>query len=301
MYYVKKDGYSIVPNIRLSFIKDLFRDASFKKILSQYTPLVLAALFLSLALPANNMIAASLTSGSVAAYNVGGKFILFFTGLISTGISTVLLPYFAHYFAGDDVVAVRKELSFFLMLATIAAIPVTIILFVLTPFLVKLIFRGAMFSGSDITTVAQIMRYGIIQISFFCANMILVKFANAKRKNTLVTISSFLGLIMNIVLSLIFIRYMGVAGIALASSLAMFMATMLLIVVGYIYGDINRPDFMLIIVTWVLFLVIFLYYYYDNLIGIVFTSLPLIMAVIFYFMKLTGKSQDMAIKMKGSF
>ncbi len=292
VYYVRKDGYSIIPDLRRSFFRDLRTDISFKRLFGQYTPLVLAAAFLSLALPVNNMIAATLPPGSVAAYNVGSKFVLFFTGLVGTGISTVLLPHFSHYFAGNRQAAVKKELSFFLVLATAIPIPATVILFILTPFMVQLIFQGGIFSGEDIATVTKIMRYGIIQISFFCTNMILVKFANAKRKNTLVTISSFFGLVVNVIFSLIFIRHMGVAGIALASSLAMLLATMLLVVVGYKYGDINQRDITFISVTWMLLLIMFLYYYYCNMMGVSLTVIPLIVAMISYFRQVIHEKRE---------
>jgi putative peptidoglycan lipid II flippase len=169
-------------------------------------------------------------------------------------------------------------------LAALIPIPLTVIIFALTPSIVNLVFKGGVFSINDIDTVIKIMEYGIIQISFFCANMILVKFANAKRKNILVTISSLFGLVMNIVLSLVFIRSMGVAGIALASSVSMLLATVLLIGVGYRYGDISQPDVMLIIVTWMLYMTMFLYYYYNNIMGIALTAIPLLIAMICYFM-----------------
>jgi murein biosynthesis integral membrane protein MurJ len=285
-YYVKREGYTISPNIRPSFIKELVGKpyGQLRALSLQYAPLVLAALFLTLTLPVSNMIAASLSSGNVSAYNVGSKFILFFTGLVGTGISTVLLPHFSQYFAGNRIIDVKRELSFFLVLAALIPIPLTVIIFALTPSIVNLVFKGGVFSINDIDTVIKIMEYGIIQISFFCANMILVKFANAKRKNILVTISSLFGLVMNIVLSLVFIRSMGVAGIALASSVSMLLATVLLIGVGYRYGDISQPDVMLIIVTWMLYMTMFLYYYYNNIMGIALTAIPLLIAMICYFM-----------------
>ncbi|MHB8108409.1 MAG: murein biosynthesis integral membrane protein MurJ [Syntrophorhabdaceae bacterium] len=280
-YYVRKEGYSLFPAISPSRIFQIMRISrtTSKSMFWQYVPLVIAALFISLSLPINNVMAASLAAGSVSAFNLGMKFILFFTGLVGTGISTVMLPHFAQYFAQDRITDVKGELSFFLVFSTIVPIPLTIALFMLASPIVKLIFYGGLFTVSDLTTVTRIMEYGSMQMPFFCANMILVKYANARRKNTLITISSILGLCANIVLNFLFIRTMGVAGIALAISLSMVLATGLLVVAGYRYGDISAHDITFMILAWLLYLTMFLYFYYGNILGIIATSAILCISI----------------------
>ncbi|MEN6318156.1 MAG: lipid II flippase MurJ [Syntrophaceae bacterium] len=286
-HYVRKEGYAIFPRIRPSAIKDLYEKSSMelKSLLSQYTPLVFAALFVSLALPVNNVIAASLAPGSVSAFNLGMKFIIFFTGLIGTGISTVMLPHFSSYFVGNRVIDAKKELSFFLFLATVIPIPLTVVIFLLTGPMVNLIFGGGLFTVNDIGTVARIMEYGIIQLPFFCTNMLLVKFANARKKNALITITSLSGLIVNILLNLVFIGKMGVAGIALASSLSVVFATALFIVVGHRYSDISWVDATFTALTWLLYLTVLLYHHYNNVPGIIVTAVFLVSTIVYHFMK----------------
>jgi len=286
-HYVKKEGYTIFPRIRPSAIKELYRRSSkeLKNLLSQYAPLVFAALFVSLALPVNNAIAASLAPGSVSAFNLGMKFIIFFTGLIGTGISTVMLPHFSSYFARNRVVDAKKELSFFLFLATVIPIPITVVIYLLTGPMVNLIFGGGLFTVKDIGTVARIMEYGIIQLPFFCTNMLLVKFANAKKKNALITITSLSGLIVNILLNLVFIGKMGVAGIALASSLSVVFSTALFIVVGHRYSDISWVDATFTALTWLLYLTVLLYHHYNNVPGIIVTALFLVSTIVYHLMR----------------
>ncbi|MBP7527846.1 MAG: polysaccharide biosynthesis C-terminal domain-containing protein, partial [Syntrophorhabdaceae bacterium] len=286
-HYVKKEGYTIFPRIRPSAMKDLYERSSkeLKSLLSQYAPLVFAALFVSLALPVNNVIAASLAPGSVSAFNLGMKFIVFFTGLIGTGISTVMLPHFSSYFAGNRVMDAKKELSFFLFLSTVIPMPLTVVIFLLTGPMINLIFGGGLFTVNDIGMVARIMEYGIIQLPFFCTNMLLVKFANARKKNALITITSLSGLIVNILLNLIFIGKMGVAGIALASSLSVVFATALFIVVGHRYSDISWVDATFTALAWLLYLTVLLYHHYNNVPGIIVTSVFLVSTIVYHLMK----------------
>ena len=292
-FYVRREGYTIFPAIRPSAIRDVYKRSSeqLNRLLFQYAPLVFAAVFVSLAVPVNNMIAASLAPGSVSAFNLGSKFIIFFTGLIGTGISTVILPYFSSYFADNNVVSVRRELSFFLFLAVVIPIPLTVIMYLLTSSLISLIFRGGVFTVHDLGTVTRIMEYGIIQIPFFCTNMLFVKFANARRKNKLIMISSLSGLIMNVVLSLIFIGRMGVAGIALASSLSVMFATIIFVVVGHTYNDVSSADVVFIGLTWLLFLTILLCYHFNNMFGFIVTSVLLVVTVTYHLVRFFGRQE----------
>lgn len=286
-HYVRKEGYRIFPMVLPSAVRGLCKRSSgeLKGLLSQYAPLVFAALFVTLALPVNNAIAASLAPGSVSAFNLGMKFIIFFTGLIGTGISTVMLPHFSSYFAKNRAVDVKRELSFFLFLSTVIPIPLTVAIYLLTGPMVGLIFGGGLFTVSDIGTVTRIMEYGIIQLPFFCTNMLLVKFANAKRKNALIMITSLSGLIVNIALNFVFIGKMGVAGIALATSLSVVFATALFIVVGHRYSDISWVDATFIALTWLLYLTVLLYHHYGNIPGIIITAGLLVSTIAYHFMK----------------
>lgn len=283
-YYVRREGFTLFPDIRLTAVRDVLARSSqqARGLLSQYWPLVFSASFVSLALPVNNVIASSLSPGSVSAFNLGTKFIIFFTGLVGTGISTVMLPYFSSYFARDSVMDVRRELSFFLFLATVIPIPCTIIIYCLTGFMVRLIFGGGVFTTGDMSTVARIMEYGIVQLPFFCINILFAKFANAKRKNALIMTSSLLGLVVNIILNFVFIGRMGVAGIALASSLSVMVATALFVVIGYRYSDVSGVDVIFTVLTWLLYLTTLLCHHYNNLLGVVVAAACLIAAIIYH-------------------
>ena len=283
-HYVRKEGFTIFPEMFPSTIRKMINRSSeqLKGLLSQYTPLVFSSLFVSLALPVNNVIAASLSAGSVSAFNLGMKFIIFFTGLIGTGIATVMLPYFSSYFTRNRIMDVRRELSFFLFLATAIPIPLTIIMYFFTGFVVRLIFGGGVFTMDDMGTVTRVVEYGIIQLPFFCTNMLFAKFANAKRKNTLIMISSFLGLALNVILNFVFIGRMGVGGIALASSLSVMFSTALFIVVGHRYNDVSWVDVIFTALTWLLFLTILLCYHFRSMSGVIIASTSLTLTVVYH-------------------
>ena len=283
-HYVRKEGYSLFPSIRLSAIGERTwkQSAELRGVLSQYSPLVISALFVTLALPVNNTIAASLNPGSVSAFNLGMKFVIFFTGLVGIGISTVMLPYFSSLFSRNRIVDARRELSFFLFLATTIAIPLTLTVILLSGPLINLIFSGGVFTTHDTALVTRIMEYGIIQLPFFCINMLFAKFANAKRKNSLIMISSLAGLVINIILSFVFIRHMGVGGIALAMSLSVMFSTVLFVVAGHRYNDVNYADVIFIGLTWLLYLTTIFCYHFSNIPGVVVATTLLTLTISYH-------------------
>lgn len=284
-YYVNKEGYSFYPRVFSSRFREYagLLSVKLRGLISEYVPLVLAALFLGLALPVNNMMAASLAPGSVSAFNLGFKFILFFTGLVGTGISTVMLPHFSHYFAGNRVSEARHELSFFVISTMLISIALTVLISSLSPLIVKCIFYGGLFSTRDTTAVTKIMEYGLLQMPFFCIGMIMMKYANARRKNIIVMISSLSGLIVNVILNFIFMRTMGIPGIALATSLSVIFATGFFVISGYRRADITRHDFVFLVLTTLLYLMAFLYNYYLNVLGIMITAIVLFITIILRF------------------
>ena len=163
------------------------------------------------------------------------------------------------------------------------SIALTVLISSLSPLIVKCIFYGGLFSTRDTTAVTKIMEYGLLQMPFFCIGMIMMKYANARRKNIIVMISSLSGLIVNVILNFIFMRTMGIPGIALATSLSVIFATGFFVISGYRRADITRHDFVFLVLTTLLYLMAFLYNYYLNVLGIMITAFVLFITIILRF------------------
>jgi len=243
---------------------------------SQYFQLVISAFFISAVFPVNNMMAASLSSGSVAAFNLGNKFVLFVTGVIGTGIATVMLPHFSSFIARSNLLDARRELSFFLFLTTVLSIPLSILFYLVSEQFVRTAFLGNAFSNNDVRVVAKVVEFGIIQLPFFSCNMLLLKFATANRNVNWIMITSMLGLFMNVIMNFLFMKYIGVAGISLASTLSLMMATILFIIVIHKSGDIYWVDIAMITLNWMLFLTVILCFHYHSFSGVIISLLALL-------------------------
>jgi putative peptidoglycan lipid II flippase len=222
------------------------------------------------------MMAASLSSGSVAAFNLGNKFVLFVTGVVGTGIATVMLPHFSSFIARSNLLDARRELSFFLFLTTVLSIPLSILFYLVSEQFVRTAFLGNAFSNNDVRVVAKVVEFGIIQLPFFSCNMLLLKFATANRNVNWIMITSMLGLFMNVIMNFLFMKYIGVAGISLASTLSLMIATILFIIVIHKSGDIYWVDIAMITLNWMLFLTVILCFHYHSFSGVIISLLALL-------------------------
>lgn len=151
--------------------------------LGQYLPLVAAALFTNLWVPVSTAMVSALPEGSVAAFGLGTKAVLFITGTIGSGIATVILPYFSRILARDRMVDVSRELSFFLTAAAAIAIPAGIVLYLASEPVVRLVFEGGRLRPDEAREVARVMAYGILQLPFFTVNAVLLRYLIAARRS----------------------------------------------------------------------------------------------------------------------
>jgi putative peptidoglycan lipid II flippase len=287
---MKKVGYSLRP----SFIS--FDSERFKQVVSQYFPLVASAFFVSIAVFVNTILAATLPEGGVSIFNLGNKFVLIVTGLIGAGISTVMLPYFSALIAKNQMVTARRELSVFLLLLTFLFVPVSVALFVWAEPIVSLLFKGGDFGSDDVVEVARVLKYAAIQIPIFAGNVLLLKFAISTKHVKAILVSALVGLLINVVASMLFMKYMGVAGIALGASLSMIAATTLLVIVLARHGHIIVLDVVTLLLNWLLFITLLISINFSSVLGIIVTVMTYIVLLVGYIKSLSSEHLPMSVE-----
>jgi len=228
----------------------------------------ISALFLNATSVIDNMMASTIGEGSVSAYSLGIKAVAFITGIIGAGVTSVLLPYFSSFIAQDKLDAGRNELSFYLLLGSILTIPVGLIFFKFSYILINFIYQGGNVSVNDAQIISQVAAFGMIQLPFFTVNILLVRFANARQHSALVLISALLGLTLNIILNFILIKPLGTAGLAISTTLSLFISSVVLLILMYIRGDLPVKGFSTLMTLWLLYLTSILSLHFDSMAGL---------------------------------
>lgn len=237
-------------------------------LLLQYLPLLVSALFVSLATPVSTLLSMSLPEGSVSALNLGNKVILFVTGLVGAAVSSVMLPYFSSLVAKKQLVSARRELSFFILSSAFVSVPISAALFVWADPIVRLMFRWGSLDAEAVGVVVRVMRYAVVQLPFFVSNSLLLRFATATRHVTAISVTAIVGLLINVGVSILLMKHMGVAGIALGASIAMFASTILLVSVLVGYRHIAVVDAVATMLNWLLFLTLLVSLHFQSIPGV---------------------------------
>jgi len=162
--------------------------------------------------------AAQLIIGSIAALNYGLRIPAFFTAIIVMALGNVLLPYFSKLTLTNKDEAF-KTLYYILKRLFIGLIVVSVVLILLSDFIVELCFERNEFSSEDTKTVANIQRMFLIGLPFTICGNIIVRFLTSINKNAFMAYISFATVILNIILDVFLMKYYGVFGIALCTAL----------------------------------------------------------------------------------
>jgi putative peptidoglycan lipid II flippase len=190
-----------------------------REVARQYGPVLLSAVVASGGLLVDQSMAAMLPAGSVSALVYGNRFVSVAIALLAGAVSTAVTPYFSRMIALRDWAGCRHTVRTWVRLTALVSLPIAVLLIAGSRPVVRIAFQHGAFGPRDTQVVAAVMAMYAIQIPFFVASRVFYRFIVAMRRTDLALYCGMLNLILDIVLNLVLMRRMGVAGIALATSL----------------------------------------------------------------------------------
>ena len=215
-------GYRYRPFIRLS-------DKRLKEIGILILPVIIGAGANSLNMIVDKNIASSLSQGSISSLDYGQKLIIFINTIITTSIANVAYPVMANMRNNDDIQGFINTLKKSISYLALLLIPITVGAIIFGKDIVKIVYGRGQFNeyAVHMTTLAFV-GYGI-GIFFTGIRDILNSTLFSMGKTKITTINGVIGVAINIILSIILSKYLGILGIALASSIAMVVTSCLLL------------------------------------------------------------------------
>jgi putative peptidoglycan lipid II flippase len=202
-------------------------DENMRRLVTQYAPAISGSILASAKPMVDQAMAAMLPAGSVSALNYGNRIVQFPILLVATALGTALTPYFSRLAASEYWDELHRTIRRSLRLTLLFTGPLALCLFVFSEPLVDLVFRRGAFTANDAHLVARIQAFYAIQIPFYIGGIIVVRLIAAVQANRIVLWVSSINLAINITLNYLFMRWMGVAGIALSTSVVyMFSVTL---------------------------------------------------------------------------
>jgi putative peptidoglycan lipid II flippase len=186
---------------------------------TQYLPLLVAGLLSSGVGIVDQSMAAMLEPGSVAALSYGNRIVSVIVGLASASLSTAVIPYLSQMVAAQDWNGCRRTLQTYTRVVSFVLIPVAIVMVLGSRTIVRLLYQRGVFTPADTVLVSRVQAMYAVQLLFCGVGMLYGRLLVAMKRNDLIMVSAMLNLVLDVVLNIICMRYFGVAGIALSTSL----------------------------------------------------------------------------------
>jgi len=208
---LRRQGISIVPRWHG------FNPAT-RQVIKQYAPMIAGGCLMSSTGLVDQAMAAMLTPGSVSVLNYGNKVSSVVIGIGAIALSTAVLPQFSRMVSARDWTGVRNTLRTYTRLMLIATLPITLLLVVMSRLLVGLLFQHGAFTEANTMDVASVQSMYMLQLPFYVTGMLFVRLISALKANHILMLGTMISFALNITLDYLFMKWLGVAGIALSTS-----------------------------------------------------------------------------------
>lgn len=206
-------GYRYKPTFK-------FRDASIKKSIKKMPSVLVVSGSDQVLTFVDKMMASTQAIGSVASLNYGVKLVNAANGIITNSISVVLFPEMPKMLAKKQYEELSSLLVKILTLLSIIIFPIMSILMIYSSEIVRMVYaRGSFDENSVVVTSAVFCGY-LIGFYFIGIKQIIDKVFYSLEKNNTIMILNIINVVLNVVLNVLLMNWLGLAGLAYATSIS---------------------------------------------------------------------------------
>ncbi|MDA9190191.1 murein biosynthesis integral membrane protein MurJ [Alphaproteobacteria bacterium] len=197
-------------------------DAS-KKMWRSFVPAAFSAGSVQINIFVDMILASTLPIGAISWLYYGDRITQLPLGIIGIALGTALLPHLSRLHAKGERQEMAKSLSNSLYLGGFFALPATAALLVLSPIIISGIFGYGAFDSTDVgATASALIAYGI-GLPAFVAQKLFQSVFYASNRPAIILRISLATVAVNIILSVILMQYFGHIGLALGTSIAIWL------------------------------------------------------------------------------
>ncbi|MBP1919010.1 murein biosynthesis integral membrane protein MurJ [Youngiibacter multivorans] len=219
---------TIKKGYKYSFIIDL-NDKYIKSIMMLLLPIIIGVSVNEVNVIIDKTIASRLVEGGISSLNYANKLTDVVIGLFVVPITTVIYPSISKMAISHDFSEIRKTISKSLTLISLLVIPSTVGIIVLSSPIIEFLFmRGEFDQRAALMTSNALLYYSIGMIAFAYRDVFSKVYYSLNDTKTPM-INSVIGVILNIILNITLSYYLGISGLALATSISAYITSYLLI------------------------------------------------------------------------
>lgn len=204
-----------------------FKDPAMKEMLALIMPVVIGVGVSQLNAMVDKTLASTLGTNVVASFNYATRLYEFVQALFITSILSVVYPQMSKFLVNNDMKAFKLSLKKTMNVIIILVVPIIIGAGVLAIPIVKILLQRGNFTYDDTVMTANILvLYTTSVLAFALRDIISRGFYSLQDSKTPMT-NGMVAIVFNIALNLIFIKFLGYRGLALASSIAAYIGLIL--------------------------------------------------------------------------
>ncbi|MFL2071583.1 murein biosynthesis integral membrane protein MurJ [Marinilactibacillus psychrotolerans] len=165
-------------------------------------------------------LASTLAVGGISALNYASRLNHFILGIFVTSIATVIFPSISAMSISNDYKSIKTSLAESVTIISLIIIPATIGSMLFSKQIVAFLFGRGAFDYEAINLTATALFYYTLGLVGFGMREVISKFFYALHDTKTPMINAVIGMVVNIILNIILSRYLGIGGLALATSIA---------------------------------------------------------------------------------
>lgn len=206
------------------------KNENLKKILYLAFPVMLGTSVNQINKLVDRTIASQIGEGGISALNYANKLNGFVLGVFVTSLATVLFASISKLAAKNDIKALKKALREAINGVIILVVPITLGTIIFSESIVELLFGRGAFDQKAITMTACALGFYSIGMLAFGLREVLSRAFYALQDTKTPMINASIGMVLNIILNFILSKFLGIGGLALATSLAAIFTTSLMFI-----------------------------------------------------------------------
>lgn len=207
-----------------------FKDENIKQVVYLVMPVFFGSYVTQINAVVNRTLASTLEKGSITALNYANKLNMFAVGVIVIALSTVIYPVFSKLANENNMKGFKNYLSKSINIIIILMVPITIMIMDFSTPIVKVLFeKGSFDSHATYLTSTALFYYSIGMVAYGLREILAKGFYSLQDTKTPVK-NATISVGINVVFSIVLVKYMGIGGLSLASSISAILTTMLLFI-----------------------------------------------------------------------
>ncbi|MDD2481690.1 MAG: murein biosynthesis integral membrane protein MurJ [Lutispora sp.] len=214
---------------RYSFIFDI-KDNHLIKMMHQALPVIIGNSANQINWLVDRTIASRIVVGGISALYYANKLNGFVQGIFVASIATVMYPLISKMAAEGDMEGIKSSLKESITGSNLLVVPATVASMIFAGPVVQLLFGRGAFDAQAAHLTSYALFFYAVGMTGFGLREVLARVFYSLQDTRTPMINAFISMVLNIILNIILSKFLGIGGLALATSIAALFCTVLLFI-----------------------------------------------------------------------